>query len=62
MPYFDGIPQDPVMLRSFLNTLLRDRYPSLDELAADLGFDQEEAVQKLLSAGFEYDPALNQFR
>ena len=28
------IPEDPVILLSFVNTKLRDEYPSLDELCA----------------------------
>lgn len=37
-----GIPKDPVMLMSFLNTKLRDRYSSLEELCQDLEADQAE--------------------
>ena len=31
------IPEDPVILLSFVNTKLRDEYPNLDELCASLG-------------------------
>ena len=37
-----GIPKDPVMLMSFLNTKLRDQYSSLEELCQDLEADQAE--------------------
>ena len=30
------LPQDPVILLSYVNTKLRDEYPSLDELCDDL--------------------------
>ena len=34
------IPQDPIMLLSFINTRLRDQYASLDQLCEDLDVDQ----------------------
>ena len=36
------IPEDPVILLSFVNTKLRDEYPSLDELCASLGGEPGE--------------------
>lgn len=33
------IPNDPIILLSYINTQLRDRYPSLDELCASLSVD-----------------------
>lgn len=56
------IPSDPFMLLSVINTLLRDRYPSLDELCASEALDRKELEEKLKSAGFEYMPQINQFR
>ncbi len=56
------IPQDPVILLSFVNTRLRDEYPSLDELCASLGEDRAALEDKLAAIGYEYDPAVNQFR
>lgn len=55
------LPTDPVMLLSYLNTQLRDNYPSLTELCKSMGADQEEIVQKLRSIDYEYDEAGNQF-
>ena len=55
-------PNDPVILLSFVNTRLRDEYPSLDELCASLGEDQAALEDKLAAIGYEYDPAVNQFR
>ena len=40
------LPQDPVILLSYVNTKLRDCYPSLDALCDDL-----QANQQALSAG-----------
>ena len=47
-----NIPKDPVMLLSFINMKLRDFYPSLDELCADLNLNVNEVSEKLASAGF----------
>uniref|UniRef100_UPI004025AF7A DUF4250 domain-containing protein n=1 Tax=Coprococcus sp. TaxID=2049024 RepID=UPI004025AF7A len=55
------MPKDPVMLLSFINMKLRDFYPSLDELCADLNLNVNEVSEKLASAGFNYDEKLNRF-
>jgi len=56
------LPQDPFILLSYVNTQLRDRYPSLDALCDDLDADPGELAEKLSAAGYAYDPAANQFR
>lgn len=56
-----NIPKDPVMLLSFINMKLRDFYPSLDELCADLNLNVNEVSEKLASAGFNYNEKLNRF-
>ena len=56
-----SLPVDPVMLMSYVNTMLRDHYGSLDELCASLDVDREELVAKLAQAGFDYDEKLNKF-
>ena len=55
-------PNDPVILLSFVNTKLRDESPSLDELCASMGEDRAALEEKLAAIGYEYDPAVNQFR
>ena len=55
------MPQDPVMLLSFVNTQLRDNYASLDELCASMMADKDEIVKKLKTVGFEYDAGRNAF-
>lgn len=57
-----NIPSDPFMLFSYLNTMLRDRFDSLEELCESLGLDRNELIKKLANAGFEYMPQINQFR
>lgn len=56
------IPKDPVILLSYLNTQLRDYYPSLEELCKALHLDQKETEEKLLSIDYRYDSRNNQFR
>ncbi|MCI9612758.1 MAG: DUF4250 domain-containing protein [Eubacterium sp.] len=56
------IPNDPIILLSYINTQLRDRYPSLDELCASLSVDQEQLCQKLDAVGYVYSRDRNQFQ
>jgi len=56
------LPQDPMILLSYVNTKLRDEYPSLDELCAGIDTDRDELTEKLAAAGYVYDEAANRFR
>ena len=56
-----AVPQDPVILLSFINTKLRDFYPSLEELGMDLDVDTNEIVEKLKMINYEYDEKQNRF-
>ena len=56
------LPQDPMILLSFVNTKLRDDYDSPDLLCEDLGVDRRTLEVKLAEAGFRYDPGTNQYR
>ncbi len=62
MMTFSNIPNDPVMLYSFLNTKLRDHYSSLESLCEDMDLNQEEIIAKLSMMDFHYDEEKNQFR
>ena len=55
------LPKDPVMLLSFVNTQLRDHYPSLEEFAAIYQIDATEVISALKTIDYAYDPATNQF-
>lgn len=55
------LPNDPVMLLSYVNTQLRDFYPSLEELCGAFSAEKEELLEKLRSIGYEYDAGLNKF-
>ena len=55
------IPQDPVMLLSYINLKLRDYYSSLDALCEDMDVSKSEIVEKLKSINYEYSKESNQF-
>ena len=55
------IPDDPVMLISFLNLKLRDFYKSLDDLCEDMDVDRQEIADKLGGIGYRYDKEKNAF-
>ena len=55
------LPNDPLILLSYLNTKLRDEYDSLAALCDDLEEDEDEIKAKLSAVGFSYDAARNRF-
>ena len=55
------IPQDPVMLLSFVNLKLRDFYGSLEQLCDDLDVNRQEITEKLAAIDYHYDEERNQF-
>ncbi len=55
------IPQDPVMLLSFINLKLRDYYGSLEQLCDDLDVSEQEITEKLAAIDYHYDKERNQF-
>ncbi len=57
----DKLPNDPFMLMSFINTKLRDEYPTLDELCKSLDVNRMELELRLRNAGFEYNESQNKF-
>lgn len=58
---YDQLPKDPVMLLSFVNTQLRDFYPTLDELCLSFHISKKELADRLLSIDYSYDEGQNQF-
>ncbi len=58
---YTGLPGDPVILLSVVNTKLRDFYPSLEALCEDMQADQKEITDKLKMIDYEYDKDRNQF-
>lgn len=55
------IPNDPMMLLSFLNLKLRDFYKSLDDLCEDMDVDRQEITDRLRQIGYYYDKKKNSF-
>ena len=55
------LPQDPMILLSYVNTKLRDDYPSLDALCCDLDADKEELLRKLEAVNYTYNAEQNRF-
>ncbi len=55
------IPNDPMILLSYLNTALRDEYDSLAALCDDLELDEDALKEKLAAVGFVYDAERNRF-
>ena len=55
------IPNDPVMLLSYINLKLRDFYPSLEAFCEDTDTDMKIIVDKLSQIDSHYDEARNQF-
>lgn len=58
----NNIPNDPIMLLSFINMKLRDNYSSFEILCEDMDISAGEITEKLSAAGFEYDKEQNRFR
>jgi hypothetical protein len=57
-----SIPNDPVILLSYINTKLRDEFPSFEELCKSLDVSDTDIIGKLGSIGYSYDPQRNCFR
>lgn len=56
-----AIPKDPVILLSYINTQLRDFYPSRQEMCAALSVSAEDLDRTLESIGYRYDEGKNQY-
>ncbi|MBR1571256.1 MAG: DUF4250 domain-containing protein [Lachnospiraceae bacterium] len=57
-----NLPKDKVMLLSVINTALRDKYSSLDELCESEGVDKEQIIKDLAEIDYKYKAELNQFK
>ncbi len=55
------LPNDPVMLLSYINTQLRDNFSSLDEFCAANDADAETIKSKLAAIDYTYDAQQNRF-
>ena len=57
-----NLPKDKVMLLSVINTALRDKYNSLDELCDSEGIDKEQIIKDLAEIDYAYKEEVNQFK
>ena len=57
-----NIPNDPVILLSYINTKLRDEYPDAEELYKSLQISKEDTERKLSSIGYTYSKETNQYK
>lgn len=55
------IPNDPVMLLSYVNLKLRDYYKNLDDLCEKEDVDKQTLLDKLSGIGYVYKEENNQF-
>lgn len=53
---------DPHLLVGLVNTELRNNSDSLEDLVKTHNIDRERLVGRLGEAGYDYQPAQNQFR
>ncbi len=55
------LPEDPMMLLSYVNLKLRDFYDSLDSFCDDMDVSETEITDKLASIDYHYDKEKNRF-
>ncbi len=55
------LPKDPMMLLSYVNTQLRDKYSSLQDLCAAEDAEEQAVTEKLSQIDYVYDAELNKF-
>lgn len=58
----NGLPKDPIMLLSVVNTNLRDSYVDLDAFCDAKNIYKEELISRLSAVGYVYDKNQNQFK
>ncbi len=56
-----NLPNDPMILLSYINTQLRDNFSTLDELCQSLDVEKADIEAKLNTIDYSYNPALNKF-
>lgn len=56
-----GLPKDPMLLLSVVNTKLRDYYSNLDDLCDDMQIEKNDILNKLKGIDYEYDESRHQF-
>jgi hypothetical protein len=55
------LPQDPTILYSYINTLLRDQYSNFEALCDDMAITPDSLLEQMSQSGYQYDRERNQF-
>lgn len=55
------IPQDPIILVSYVNTKLRDQFATLEEFCRTYDVNESELRETLDSIDYHYDETTNRF-
>ena len=58
---YKDLPKDPMILLSFVNTKLRDDFPSLEAFCENFNVKPEDISSALSKIDFEYSSSLNKF-
>ena len=56
------LPKDPVILLSFINMKLRDKYKCIEDLCIDFNVEKSFIDEKLNNIGYVYKKNLNQYK
>ncbi len=56
------LPEDNFILLSFINTKLRDEYPSLEDFCMSCGVSPQVICGRMAQIGYEYDGQTNSFK
>ncbi len=56
-----SLPNDPIILLSFVNTQLRDNYKSLTEFCKAYVIQENVIEEKLAAIDYSYDSTVNRF-
>ena len=55
------LPNDPIILLSYINTKLRDECKSLDDFCEKYEVDKADIIKKLKEVNYTYNSTRNQF-
>ncbi len=57
-----SLPKDPIILLSYVNTQLRNSYPTLNDFIKSENINITDLTNKLNSINYFYDKKINQFK
>jgi len=57
-----SLPKDPIILLSYVNTQLRNRYSTLNDFIKSENVNMTDLINKLNSINYFYDKKINQFK